>query len=75
MHRSLGFWGPAIFFIGSSLRLLLLQPENVDLNVSHFVEARSLRHADCGAGIHADANSRARNLEVSEEERHADPLR
>ena len=55
--------------------LLLLQPENVDFNVSYFVEARSLRHANGGTGIHADANSSIGDPEIAEESRHAEPFR
>ena len=55
--------------------LLLLYPENVDFNVSSFVEARSLRHAYGSTGIHGNANSRVGNHEIAEESRHAKPFR
>ena len=53
---------------------LLLHPEDVDLYVANFVEARPLCHADRCTGVHADSDPGIGNPEVAEESDHAEAL-
>ena len=68
-------WSRHLAYRQQSPRLLLLNPQHIDLHVPDFVQPDPLRYADGSASVHPHAYSRVLDAEVVEERGHAEPLR